>query len=127
MILVVAEAEVGRETVADPPRVVQKNGVRAEVGALALLGDWIPLNRRRAVSEKDGKDVVLGRPVAGQDRTRAEDAIVAARLVIVRLTNVVEVVVAEHQVVGAKARRRKKVRTLREHIVAVASLGCADA
>ena len=69
---------VHREPIADAPRIVQKHGVRAEVRAFALLSDRVPLNRGRAVAEKDRKDVVLAGAAAGKNRPRAQDAIVAA-------------------------------------------------
>ena len=59
VVLVEAEADVGRQAIADAPGVVDEPRVRAEVRALALLEDRVPLNRRGAVAEEDREDVVL--------------------------------------------------------------------
>src|SRR5262249_27694475 len=94
VVLVPAQAKIEGQTWIEAPIVVDEQRMRDELGTEAVRENRIVLKQRRRAGQPLGKDVG-----AANNRGRAEDAVVAARLVIVRLADVVETVVARDDAV----------------------------
>src|SRR3954468_11672690 len=94
----------------------------AEVRAFTVDDDRIPLNDGRPGAEEYRRDVA-----AVHDRRGSENPVVAARLMVVRKTTIVETVVAEHDRVRPETRVGHEIRALDEHVLVVALFGIADA
>ena len=122
MVLVPPDAQIHAQARRRPPRVVVEERVLAEVRALTAHEDRVVLDRRRVIAEEDRIDAR-----ALYDRRRAEDAVIAAGLVVVDEPLVVERVVPEHHVVRPGALGGQEVRALHEEIVVVALLSVAGA
>ena len=103
VIVVVPDAEVQRQMVVHAPVVVVERGIGPEIRTQTARQNRVELNLRRAVRQPLRKH---RRPL--DDRRRAEDAPVAARLMVVGEAVVVVGVVAERHVVRPDAVRRDR-------------------
>ena len=104
-----------------PPVVVDEQRMRAEIGALAVDEDRVPLDLARSAPERRNHVGAL------DDGRSVQDPVVAPRLVVVGEAHVVEQVVPEVQRVRSRSAGRQEVGALDEDVLVVALLVRADA
>ncbi len=117
-VLVVAQAEVHREPVVHAPDVVHERGVSREVIAHGVLEDGAPVDVRGGGGGRPGDHDRVD-VVADNGGFADLHAVAAGHRVLVVHPHLVEVVEANHEIMGTRALRREEVVQLDVEVVVV--------